>query len=112
MQCVAKYSLHIAESGVELRFDGERPLRFEPRPWMQVIDIYRIGLLLVHHVYVFEGDDGGLFEQTHITSIETGPGKLEDGTLYAGRIIHPKPHGRGWLLHNDSSDNYQSFRRP
>jgi hypothetical protein len=102
------YSMHVEPStGIELRFDGVRPEWYPTRPNMEVLSFDKLGVLPVHYVEVF-----GDYEETSIRSVLLGPGTMDDGTEYHWRIVHPKPHGRGWVLHYAGSDKHQTFRRP
>jgi len=108
MEQVGEYCLHVLDSGLELRFDGLRSLRLDDdRPWKEVLSIFREADLPVHHIKVFEE-----FEETSIVAVKIYGGTTPDGDPCFLQIIHPKPHGRGWVLHYDRSDKFQTFRRP
>jgi hypothetical protein len=80
---IDNYYLHVTADGCELRLN-QRPFSHHAMH-VEVIDV-----------------DGMLIEQTTMQSVRLGD--------IEGWIM-PKPHGRGWLLHDDSSDHWTIWRR-
>jgi hypothetical protein len=93
---IDNYCLRVQPDGQEVRFAGP------PNESYGINHLRTDGCRLhVHHVFLFEAQDGSLFEE-----METGSIKLDGGE----RFICPRPHGRGWTIHNEESDNYTIYR--
>lgn len=100
---VAEYSLHVFADGAELYFNERAetitPLEYAP---FEAISWGYNGYMRVHRVEVLELGDGSQVEQIVVRSIKVNCGE---------KFICPRPHGAGWQVHNDESDNYTVYRR-
>ena len=101
---LAEYSLRVLDDGQELYFRERAETICPPgvSPFHGIRWLNN-GYLHVHRLEVFELVDGAMVEQIEVRSIKINCGE---------KFICQRPHGAGWRVHNDDSDNYTIYRRP
>lgn len=102
---IAEYSLQVRKDGQERRF-RQLPKVVVPYGFGPMLVISVDGgprTTLVQHVRLFEAEDGSLFEELEVRTVKVNCGE---------RFICPEPHGVGWTVHDDESENFTVYRRP
>jgi hypothetical protein len=100
---IAEYSLRVLDDGREVFFRDIAETICPPGfSSFEGIRYLNNGYLHVHRLEVLELPNGEIVEEIEVRSIKINCGE---------RFIAPHPHGAGWRVHNDKSDNYTIYRR-